>query len=908
MRKVPKIDGGNDKMKRGKAITSALIWIIIFSTVSVFSVTVNAPTTYEYLVVTTVPLSDEFQVLADWKAKWVDGAKVETVTANATDVQIKSVIEGYYINHGTKYVLLGGDVGAIPCHTVQPLENSSATIAEDWWFANLDGDEEISEYEVYIGRAPVDNDTEAANFARKVISYEQMDKPKANLFHQSRIKPNNDPDSRELAWQCESFAPLTYTDYELFEENGKIEKADWIDFWNNDAIMFEHIGHGFGEVDETLGDPNPGTYTINYEVGGEVKWNVTDVHSLNNTFWPVHTSVACTIGNFTHEDCLAEAYVKEPDHGAIAVFANSHLGWFSRGDATRFSGDFIEMQFKVLYEEGYENIGSILARSKHYFIDEATNSSSPFHWVWDWCWREINLIGDPETPVLTQRHSPPATPSSPSGPTTGYAYSNIEFHSSTTDPEGDDVLYEFSWGDNTTTITGPCPSGENATASHQWKWPVQYEVEVRAKDVYGAWSDWSNATSISLSQDDAGTGQDAGDDYASATPVTPNSYKGTLYYPMPPDTNDYYRFSVQIGQTIAVSMTPPEGANFDLELYSPSDPNNPEAGSYNENDTTDSVTIYQAESGNWTAKIFQDSGEGQCSFIISVYTPGGGCPFVYAWNGTDYVIDNNLLPWSASSNGTEVEDYYRLEQAMASILGRYYSLLIGEFQQEHSYFDKVQLFTVDHDADVSVAVSPTGEVLTHQDPNAPVSAVDEQGVSWLERLSRMDGDYYEGCNGSFVVLDFGEVAAEDAKLVMRADRPPEKYSIHVQVLDSAEDWVDVVSIIPRTYWATEIVDLSSHIPASGDLKVRLYFTDKHKVDFVGLDMTPQAQVTVEEAQLRVAYHSDYGIVTNKLLSDDDISAELVPGQQLVLFFVSTERNGEQRTFILHVKGYYTIRN
>jgi hypothetical protein len=900
-------------VRREKKTTLALIVVIAFSTLSVFSATVTAPTTYEYLIVTSAQLSDEFQVLADWKAKWVNGAKVETVSANATDVEIKNLINHYYTNYNTSYVLLGGDVGVIPCHTIK-LTNVSFSIAEDYWFANLDGDEEISEYEVYVGRAPVDDDTETMNFVKKVISFEQMNKPKANLFHQSRIKPNNDPDSRELAWQCENFTPPSYTDYELFEENGTIEKADWINFWNNDAIMFEHIGHGFSEVNETLGDPDPGTYTINYEVGGEVKWNVTDVHSLNNTFWPVHTSVACTIGNFTHEDSLAEAYVKEPDHGAIAVLANSHLGWFRRGDATEFSGDFIEMQFKVLYEEGYENIGAMLARSKHYFIDEATNSSDPAQWVWDWCWREINLIGDPETPVLTQRHSPPVTPSPPSGPATGCVYTDIEFYASTTDPEGDDVLYEFSWGDDTTTIVGPYPSGENATASHQWKRPITYKVKVQAKDIYEAWSGWSNATSVTLSQNDAGTGQDAGDNYYNATFITPNSYKGTLYYSNPSDTDDHYKFSVESGQTIAVSMTPPEGVNFDLELYSPGDPNNPEAGSYNGNGTTDSVTVYMAESGDWRAKIFWDSGEGQCSFIVSVYTPGGGCPFVYAWNGTAFVIDNNLLPNSANSGGTEVEDYYKLEQSLVPMyegdLRSLYSLGLSEFQQEHSYSDKVQLIVVDHDSDVSVAVSPFGEILTYQNPYAPVSAFDDRGHNQTEAIQDIDDSYYEGYNGSYLLLNFGVVDAENAKLVMRADRPPSKTSIHIQVLDSAENWIDVVAIIPRTYWATEIVDLSSYLSNStGEFKVRLYFTENHKVDYVGLDTTPQAQTDVQDAHLLLAYHSDEGIVTTRLLNDDDFYAELTPEQHMILLFSAPKQSEKQRTFIIYVKGYYiTIGN
>jgi len=118
-------------------------------------------TTYEYIIVTTPDLADEFQVLADWKANFVDGAKVVTVDVDASDVEIKSVINYYYTNYGTKYVLLGGDVGVIACHTKTVM---ATPIAEDYWYGNLVGDDDISYYEVYIGRAPVDNEEETVNF------------------------------------------------------------------------------------------------------------------------------------------------------------------------------------------------------------------------------------------------------------------------------------------------------------------------------------------------------------------------------------------------------------------------------------------------------------------------------------------------------------------------------------------------------------------------------------------------------------------------------------------------------------------------------------------------------------------------------------------------------------------------
>lgn len=61
----------------------------------------------------------------------------------------------------------------------------------------------------------------------------------------------------------------------------------------------------------------------------------------------------------------------------------------------------------------------------------------------------------------------------------------------TTDPDGDDVLYYIDWGDGTFVYWfGPFESGENVTMSHTWPALTKiYEIQVKAKDIYGAESD-----------------------------------------------------------------------------------------------------------------------------------------------------------------------------------------------------------------------------------------------------------------------------------------------------------------------------------------------------------------------------------------------------------------------------------
>lgn len=301
---------------------------------------------------------------------------------------------------------------------------------------------------------------------------------------------------------------------------------------------------------------------------------------------------------------------------------------------------------------------------------------------------------------------------------------------------------------------------------------------------------------------------------------------------------------------------------------------------------------------------------------------GGGCPFVSTWNGMDYVLDNNLLSASEASNGSDVTDYYTLQQPLVLDDDGICHLLLSEFENEHDFLDQVQLVAVDHSSDVNVAVSPYGEILTYTEPSPPVSAIDDNHRNVKHILSEIDGDYYEGHSGSYVVLNFGSEldVSEGAKLVMRADPPGDKeaWSIHVQIQDENHNWNTVAALLTREYWATEIIDLSGFLPdAKGNLKVRLYFTADHKIDFVGLDTSPQAGIKTQQAELVSAMHSKEGDPTvngsaegievgSRLLHDDDVYAELLPYEQIELAFAVPEGSiNLTRDFVLVSKGHYS---
>jgi len=96
--------------------------------------------------------------------------------------------------------------------------------------------------------------------------------------------------------------------------------------------------------------------------------------------------------------------------------------------------------------------------------------------------------------------NPPEIPSSPSGETEGMHSKSYSYSTSTTDPNlGDMLYYKFNWDDFTTTDwLGPYESGESISSYHSWDEPGEYDIKVKAKDLAGSETDWSDTTTVEM--------------------------------------------------------------------------------------------------------------------------------------------------------------------------------------------------------------------------------------------------------------------------------------------------------------------------------------------------------------------------------------------------------------------------
>jgi len=119
-------------------------------------------------------------------------------------------------------------------------------------------------------------------------------------------------------------------------------------------------------------------------------------------------------------------------------------------------------------------------------------------WIKDYA-ADCNYTLVEQAVIICPINSPPNKPVKPSGQATGKKNVEYTYTTSTTDPDGDQIYYNWSWGDGTYSgWIGPNASGTTASAKHKWSVKGPYQIKVKAKDTNGAESPWSDPLPIRI--------------------------------------------------------------------------------------------------------------------------------------------------------------------------------------------------------------------------------------------------------------------------------------------------------------------------------------------------------------------------------------------------------------------------
>jgi hypothetical protein len=385
---------------------------------------------YDYVIITSNALKNSFQTLANWKTQkglatkvvlvedilkdpeyndnGVFGDGVGSPKFNDTQAHIRNFIKDAYLNWGVEYVLLGGDDGIIPSRGVYVYADpyTDYNIPCDLYYGGLDGSwdknndtifgeavynwagpenatagEEADFFaEVYVGRATVNTPQEAMNFVSKDIAYElnsQADYLKKALMIGEHLDSwTEGGNGKDLVTDI---VPQ-YTTTRLYSRDGTFSKSSVISELNGGNHIVNHDGHAWW------------TSVMGLESA--------DVDSLTNTEYFMVYSLGCYSAAFDQAtsgsaEAIAEHFLFS-SHGAFAYIGNSRYGWYMPG-STSGPGEIYDRSFFSTLMSGTRHLGKTLQFSK----EQATILDR-------WTYFTLNLLGDPETEIVTAIAAPTA--------------------------------------------------------------------------------------------------------------------------------------------------------------------------------------------------------------------------------------------------------------------------------------------------------------------------------------------------------------------------------------------------------------------------------------------------------------------------------------------------------------------
>jgi hypothetical protein len=375
---------------------------------------------YEYVVITDATQDTVFWRLADWKTqKGVPGKVVRTDSIYASysgydqQEKIRNFIKDAYATWGTMYVLLGGQGdNATNGQNIIPTrycDYESDAEPADIYYAGLDGTWDFNNNhtygqladsadmysDVYVGRAPTYNVATAQTFVNKVLKYEQ-DPPSG--FVKKLILPTgilwSSYEERPMQESIARMTPSGWSDQKLYERTGAL---------SHDAVMDSlNAGVGMGHWD---GHGNESGIYMN---GGTVPFfESSDADALTNgDETGIAVSIACDCAAWdwvSGGDCLAEHMVMRSGGGFIATIMNTRYGYGAidqQGNYTPGPSERLDTTFYAgVFTYHTPHIGQSLGRSKACWVPYADSL-----YQYDqqrYCIYDLNLIGDPETPLWT---------------------------------------------------------------------------------------------------------------------------------------------------------------------------------------------------------------------------------------------------------------------------------------------------------------------------------------------------------------------------------------------------------------------------------------------------------------------------------------------------------------------------
>ncbi len=381
-------------------------------------ITVNPEAAYEYgspeknrssdepwLVITTKDLRPAFERLVNHRTTAGLPAGLRTMESirdaypgEDDAAKVREAIRDAYQNHGTTFVLLGGDDMRDDGTPLVPIRHCPGydNMPSDWYFGALDDewdkdgdgtlceDNEVDFYEeVHIGRATIDTAEEADRFIDKLLAYEAgLPEPRRNDLVFMGEKLDDSTYGDDAMEETAAIIPGTYAIEKLYARPETFTKANVISSLDRGPHMTNHLGHAGSD------------YVMGLGIG--------DVENLINETPFFSYSQGCYAGAFDqgvsgNGEAISEHFLTT-EHAAFADVMNGRYGWYCVGNPTCLSQRLDHEFWDALFTEGFTTLGEANDDARHDMASDAQGNHTMAY-----CFLETNLHGDPATAVQLER-------------------------------------------------------------------------------------------------------------------------------------------------------------------------------------------------------------------------------------------------------------------------------------------------------------------------------------------------------------------------------------------------------------------------------------------------------------------------------------------------------------------------
>ncbi len=371
----------------------------------------------KYLIITDDEMSSAFQRLASWKTRKGVPAVVRTLSwisqnyRSGADLaeSIRIFIQEAYAKWGVEWVCLGGDTDIIPARFAYTTFYSGEFIPTDMYYSCLDGtwnadrdslwgegyksaeepgDDADLYSEVYLGRIPVSNYSDANLMVDKLISYstpvDSVSKGKFTFLAEV-IFPPDYTEGDDIILDGAEMAQSIYTPYletntdivtsrlyetcDMYTGSICISKSVAIDSLNAGTNHVVHVGHGY-KYNMSVGSGSILNYDAKNLINGEALFSMYLMNCTNVAF---------------DTDCLAEYFLLNQNGGAFAITGSSRSAFPSA------SKPYMDDYYRLYFNHNIVQLGRTYTESREDHTPAAYGETSD-----RWTHFIYNYLGDPE--------------------------------------------------------------------------------------------------------------------------------------------------------------------------------------------------------------------------------------------------------------------------------------------------------------------------------------------------------------------------------------------------------------------------------------------------------------------------------------------------------------------------------